>query len=76
MSQKEAVGCRGRRYTSRTTICRFPQWKEEEGSVYSVGHVGGGGATHLGDSWASGQVEGIVAALLSAKAGDMRGRGE
>jgi hypothetical protein len=60
MSQKEVVGCWGRRYTSHTTICRTPQWKEEEGSVHSVGHVEGGGATDLGDSWASGQVGGMI----------------
>jgi hypothetical protein len=33
--------------------------------VHSVGHVGGGGATNLGDSWASGKVEGIVGPVIS-----------
>ena len=76
MSQKEVVGCGGRRYR-RTTTCRSPPSDLKEGrSVHSVGHVGGGGAIDLGDRWASGEVEQIVAALLSAKADDTRGRGE
>jgi hypothetical protein len=66
MSQKEVFGCGGRRY-SRTTTCgsSLQEWKEEEGSVHSVGHVGKGGATNLGDRWASGEVEGIVGPVIS-----------
>jgi hypothetical protein len=62
MSQKEVVGCRRRRYSRTTTCGSLQEWKEgEEGSVHSVGHVGGrgGDVTDLGDSWASGQVDGI-----------------
>ena len=66
MSQKEVVGCRRRRYSRTTTCGSLQEWKEgEEGSVHSVGHVGGGGATNLGDSWESGKVEGIVGPVIS-----------
>jgi hypothetical protein len=65
MSQKEVVGCGGRRYSRVTTCDSLQEWKEEEGSVHSFGHVGGGGATNLGDSWASGEVEGIAGPVIS-----------
>jgi hypothetical protein len=65
MSWKKIVGCGGRR-DSCTTTGRSPCSnardieRTEERSVHSIGHVGGGGAIDLGDSWASGQVGGIV----------------
>jgi hypothetical protein len=65
MHQKDkVVGCGGR--DSHTTTCHSPhsnawdtKWMEER-SIHSSGHAGGVGAINLGDSWASGQVGGIV----------------
>jgi len=65
MSQKEVVGCGGRRYS----------YRKEERSVHSIGHIGR--AVQL-TSGIAGQAAKLaeLSALLSAKAGDTRGRGE